>query len=104
MLVRRMQTVTACLLACLVTCLIVPDAAAQGETSAVTFADGDYALQVPAAWPSQPPRSQMIQYEFQIPADEGNAGRLTMMSAGGRSEPTWIAGLGSFLKALMTLR
>ena len=51
----------------------------------VELADGKLQLPVSGAWKSVKPRSRIIQFEFSIPAAEGDeqAGRLTIMAAGG---------------------
>jgi len=46
---------------------------------------GKYVLTSPATWVVKPPKSRIIEYEFEIPAAEGDAagGRVTVMGAGG---------------------
>jgi hypothetical protein len=46
---------------------------------------GKYVLTSPANWVAKPPKSRIIEYEFEIPAAEGDsaAGRATVMGAGG---------------------
>ncbi|HUE73244.1 MAG TPA: hypothetical protein VMP01_20325 [Pirellulaceae bacterium] len=55
------------------------------EGAAFTVADGKLAFTAPKGWTKKQPRSRIIEVEFEIPAAKGdeNAGRFTMMGAGG---------------------
>lgn len=68
-------------------CLLswVTAARAAAETVAVSVAENQLSLQVPADWTRKQPTVRIIEHEFQAPAADGAAagGRLTMMSAGG---------------------
>ena len=46
---------------------------------------GKYVLTSPANWVVKPPKSRIIDHEFEVPAAEGDmaAGRVTVMGAGG---------------------
>ncbi len=53
--------------------------------SSFTVADGKLAFTAPKGWTKKEPRSRIIEVEFEIPAAKGdeNAGRFTVMGAGG---------------------
>lgn len=53
-----------------------------------TVADGRFSLAAPATWQRVRPRSMIIETEFSIPAvgDDTQAGRMTVMGAGGSIE------------------
>ena len=52
-----------------------------------TIADGTYSLAAPDGWKQVPPKSRIVEAEFQIPgAGEAEAGRMTVMGAGGSLE------------------
>jgi hypothetical protein len=65
-------------------------AAAQAAPAAAgvfTIADGAYSLEAPQGWKKVPPKSRIVEAEFQIPgAGEADAGRMTVMGAGGSIE------------------
>lgn len=71
-------------LACLLVGLAVNlSSAAAAET--YTLADGVAKLDVPEGWQTKPPKSRIIEHEFEIAPAEGDstAGRTTVMGAGG---------------------
>lgn len=59
-----------------------------GATAADAIQIGSFELSAPEKWKAVEPRSSIIAYEYQIPAAEGDgqAGRLTIMAAGGSIE------------------
>ncbi len=58
------------------------------EGTPIEILDGAFRLVPPAAWEKKEPASNIIEYEFEAPAAEGDKrpGRITMMSAGGTVE------------------
>lgn len=70
------------------TALVVGGAPASGQAvadqAAFTIADGGFSLAAPADWKRVPPKSRIVETEFQVPgAGDAAAGRLTVMGAGG---------------------
>ncbi|REK12277.1 MAG: hypothetical protein DWQ37_12515 [Planctomycetota bacterium] len=63
-------------------------AMAQKNPGTMSLAGGKLELEAPADWVRKQPRTRIVEYEFEIPAAEGdqNDGRLTVMSAGGGVE------------------
>jgi hypothetical protein len=60
---------------------------AVADQAAFTIADGGFSLAAPADWKRVPPKSRIVETEFQIPgAGDAAAGRLTVMGAGGTVE------------------
>lgn len=59
---------------------------------------GAFRLTAPEAWEQRPPRSQLVAYEFAAPAAEGDqeAGRFTLMAAGGGVEANIDRWIGQF--------
>ena len=52
--------------------------------AAFTIADGGFSLAAPADWKRVPPKSRIVETEFQTPgAGDAAAGRFTVMGAGG---------------------
>lgn len=84
---RRMLAVGA-VLACLPA--VPRDALAQVAAPAsgvFTIADGALSLEAPQAWKQVPPKSRIVDAEFQVPgAGPDDAGRMTVMGAGGTVE------------------
>ena len=71
--------------------LVAPrDARAQAAAPAAgafTIADGGLSLEAPQAWKQVPPKSRIVDAEFQIPGTgPDDAGRMTVMGAGGTVE------------------
>ncbi len=64
----------------------------------ISLADGKLTLTAPADWKKQEPSVRIIEYEFSIPAAEGdeNDGRLTIMGAGGSVEANIDRWIGQF--------
>jgi hypothetical protein len=54
----------------------------------MALADGKLVLTMPEKWQKKTPRSRIVEFEYEIPAVEGdeNPGRLTVMGAGGSVE------------------
>lgn len=54
----------------------------------MAIADGRFELTVPDNWERKPPKSNIVEYEFEVPASTGDAGpaRVTVMGAGGSVE------------------
>lgn len=63
-------------------------AGARAEDDTFTIGGGRIAMKAPAAWDVVEPRFNIIEYEFAIPAAEGDEqpGRVTIMGAGGSVE------------------
>ncbi|MFM8633558.1 MAG: hypothetical protein ACKOEX_01900 [Planctomycetia bacterium] len=54
------------------------------EGATFTIADGGFSLAAPAEWKRVPPKSRIVETEFQVPgAGDADAGRITVMGAGG---------------------
>ena len=54
------------------------------KAATFTIADGAFSLAAPADWKRVPPKSNIVETEFQIPgAGDADAGRMTVMGAGG---------------------
>ena len=68
------------------------------EGTAFTVADGKLSFTAPKGWTKKQPRSRIIEVEFEIPAGEGdeNAGRFTVMGAGGDVQANIDRWLGQF--------
>ena len=69
-----------------VAALLVVSAAQAEENKTFEIGDpGKYLLAAPANWVVKPPKSRIIDHEFEVPAAEGDtaAGRVTVMGAGG---------------------
>lgn len=67
---------------------VVVAAPARGQAVAdqatFTIADGAFSLAAPADWKRMPPKSRIVETEFEVPgAGEAAAGRMTVMGAGG---------------------
>jgi hypothetical protein len=61
--------------------------AAAEQAAAFTIADGGFSLAAPADWKRVPPKSRIVETEFEIPgAGDAAAGRMTVMGAGGTVE------------------
>lgn len=79
----------------------VPTAAADdmredSKPTQIVLGEGKIKLDVPDGWESQKPRTRIVDFEFSIPAVEGdeNDGRVTVMGAGGSVDANisrWIA-------------
>ncbi len=63
-------------------------AVAQENARRMDLADGKLRLTTPEAWQRKQPRTSIVEYEFAVPAAEGDTtdGRLTVMAAGGGIE------------------
>lgn len=61
---------------------------AEEDASVMALADGKLQLKAPAAWVRKKPQTMIIEYEFAIPAAQGDTsdGRMTVMGAGGGVE------------------
>jgi hypothetical protein len=64
----------------------------------IALADGKLELTAPAAWERKEPSVRIIEHEFAVPAVEGDeeAGRLTIMGAGGSVEANIQRWIGQF--------
>jgi len=52
-----------------------------------SIAEGSFSLEAPESWKQVPPKSRIVEAEFQVPgAAEADAGRMTVMGAGGSIE------------------
>lgn len=74
--------------AALLTALVAAPSIGNAEEGK-TFPIGEkYLLTAPAKWISKEPRSRIVEFEFEVPAFEGDstAGRVTVMGAGGGVE------------------
>jgi hypothetical protein len=62
---------------------LVPAAPASADE--MELADGKLVVTTPESWKKKTPRSRIIEHEYEIPPVEGdeNAGRMTVMGAGG---------------------
>jgi hypothetical protein len=57
---------------------------AQGDEKVVIdLADGALNMTVPATWKTVPPRSRIVEHEFQAPKQGDTVSRITIMAAGG---------------------
>lgn len=84
---RRQRSLRACLtVAALITAGTPAAARAQGEdVRTFSLSGGSLSLEAPAGWKRVQPRSGIVETEFSIPAEAGDeqAGRMTVMGAGG---------------------
>ncbi|HEV7281612.1 MAG TPA: gluconolactonase [Pirellulaceae bacterium] len=81
-----MLRVAALSLACLCSFALVGlTARAADDDKTVTLADGKVTLVAPANWEKKEPKTNIVEYEFLAPAEEGdkNGARVTVMGAGG---------------------
>ena len=90
-MVRAASLVVPAGIAVIACVLVAPrDARAQAAAPAAgafTIADGGLSLEAPQAWKQVPPKSRIVDAEFQIPgAGPDDAGRMTVMGAGGTVE------------------
>lgn len=61
--------------------------AAPAAAGVFTIADGSFSLEAPQGWKKVPPKSRIVEAEFQVAgAAEADAGRMTVMGAGGSIE------------------
>ena len=67
---------------------VVHPAAGQENPSRLELGGGKVKLTAPNQWQRKQPRTSIVEYEFAVPAAEGDAtdGRLTVMAAGGGIE------------------
>ena len=72
---------------------------AQQKTDDAIQVDDQRQLQAPAKWIPKEPKSRMIQYEFAVPAADGDEtpGRVTMMRAGGSVQANMQRWQGQFV-------
>ncbi len=64
-----------------------PGQAVAERAAAFTIADGGFSMAAPADWKRVPPKSRIVENEFQIPgAGDAADGRMTVMGAGGSVE------------------
>jgi hypothetical protein len=67
------------------------------QAAAFTIADGSFSLAAPANWKRVPPKSRIVETEFEIPgAGDAAAGRMTVMGAGGTVEANIDRWVGQF--------
>ena len=85
-----MRVVTRNLTAAVLLAMLIACDAAQADDSAkkpttITFADGKLAMTAPKEWEQRKPTNRIIEYEFAVPAAEGDseAGRFTAGAMGG---------------------
>lgn len=66
----------------------------------ILLGDGKVSMQSPAAWQSKKPRTNIVDFEFAIPAIEGDKidGRVTVMGAGGSIEANVGRWVGQFVQ------
>lgn len=78
------MTLTFCLAASI---LVAAGKESRGEEK-ILLAEGRFELPVPEEWQRKQPRSNIIEYEFEVRASKGDTdpGRMTMMGAGGSVE------------------
>ncbi len=72
----------------------------QANETRISLADGACFLEAPQAWRSIQPRTRIVQYEFALPAVEGDTvdGRLTIMAAGGSIQANVDRWIGQFVQ------
>ena len=73
-------------------------ASSAAEPAVVSLSDGKLVMTAPESWKKVTPRVRIIEYEFSVPAAEGdkNAGRVTIMGAGGAVDANIKRWLGQF--------
>jgi hypothetical protein len=81
----RLPTLLTCFA---MTALMLGAATARGQAvadqAAFTIADGGFSLAAPADWKRVPPKSRIVETEFEVPGvGDTAAGRITVMGAGG---------------------
>jgi hypothetical protein len=77
---------------------IAAQATAQDKPTKIEFADGKFTLEAPATWQRKQPRTRIVEHEFEVPVAKGdeNAGRVTLMGAGGGVEANIQRWFGQF--------
>ena len=88
-----------CLTSAVFCAAIAPLAQAEDAKPAViTLAEGKLKLTAPAEWEKVKPTSNIIEYEFNVPASEGDESpsRVTVMGAGGSIEANIDRWIGQF--------
>lgn len=78
----------------------IPESPAAEEKpagGAFSIAEGSLSLETPKSWKQVPPKSRIVEAEFQVPgAAEADAGRMTVMGAGGSIEANIDRWFGQF--------
>jgi hypothetical protein len=75
-----------------------PTCSAQSER-AISLGDGKLVLQSPEKWVRKEPRTRIVEHEFAVEGKKGqNAGRVTVMPAGGTVEENIERWLGQFVQ------
>jgi hypothetical protein len=77
--------------------LLAASREATGEEK-MQLSDGRFEMSVPEKWQRKQPRVNIIDYEFEVPASDGeaNPGRMTVMGAGGSVEDNMNRWYGQF--------
>lgn len=82
-----MHRVVSCVIVLVVVCALAGVARAQAvaeDARAFMIANGAFSLEAPAGWKQVPPKSGIVETEFAVPSEGGDApGRMTVMGAGG---------------------
>ena len=76
----------------------VSAADAQKKPQEIKLADGQLVLSAPGEWEQKQPRTRIVEHEFAAPAADGDseAGRLTIMGAGGSVDANIQRWIGQF--------
>jgi hypothetical protein len=77
-------------------CLLQLGPTAPARADEMAMADGKLVVTAPESWKKKMPRTRIVEHEYEVPAVEGdeNAGRMTVMGAGGSIEANidrWVA-------------
>lgn len=73
------------------------EAASPASERAFRIGEGSFSLSAPEGWQRVQPRSRIVETEFSVPSDEGlQAGRMTVMGAGGSIEANIDRWFGQF--------
>lgn len=94
---RAVSGVAALLMAAAAFTATAADAGSPAAERAFTIGDGSFSLSAPEGWQRVQPRSRIVEAEFAIASDEGQqAGRMTVMGAGGSIEANIDRWFGQF--------
>jgi hypothetical protein len=87
------------LFACLIALsLVAAPLAVSAEEHEIGLAEGKITLEAPESWVKKTPKSRIIDFEFEVPSEEGDdtPGRMTIMGAGGTIDDNIVRWIGQF--------
>jgi len=97
---KLLATLSIAALLCLAPAFAEEEKAEKKEPTPFTVAEGKLAFKAPGEWTKKKPKSNIIEVEFEAAAAKGddNAGRLTIMGAGGNVQQNIERWYGQFLQ------